>query len=159
MNSEKDTNRAGLPPSSSSDLLGDTPSETGEARAILIWFGELLDFLLRLNKLEAKIFVLRLKNRVLCLENRVLSFQNRHLRFRIRQTLLKNRGEWNLFQYIGDYAHNVIMPNVKVSGGSQPPLTFGLSLSESAGSRSLHRLVGPSRLRVQAGRPARSVQS
>ena len=31
--------------------------------------------------------------------------------------------------------------NVKVSDGSQPPLTFGLSLSESAGSRSLHRLL------------------
>ena len=35
-------------------------------------------------------------------------------------------------------------PNAKVSDGSQPPMTFDLSLSESAGSRSLHRLVGPS---------------
>jgi len=35
----------------------------------------------------------------------------------------------------------IFLPNVKVSDGSQPPLTFGLSLSESAGSRSLHRLV------------------
>ena len=33
------------------------------------------------------------------------------------------------------------MPNAKVSDGSQPPMTFDLSLSESAGSRSLHRLV------------------
>src|ERR1039458_5902196 len=31
--------------------------------------------------------------------------------------------------------------NVKVSDGSQPPMTLDLSLSESAGSRSLHRLV------------------
>ncbi len=31
--------------------------------------------------------------------------------------------------------------NEKVSDGSQPPMTFDLSLSESAGSRSLHRLV------------------
>ena len=30
----------------------------------------------------------------------------------------------------------------KVSDGSQPPMTFDLSLSESAGSRSLDRLVG-----------------
>jgi hypothetical protein len=29
-----------------------------------------------------------------------------------------------------------------VSDRSQPPMTFDLSLSESAGSRSLHRLVG-----------------
>jgi hypothetical protein len=36
-------------------------------------------------------------------------------------------------------------PNVKVSDGSQPPMTFHLFLSESAGSRSLHRLVEPSR--------------
>src|SRR5439155_20796186 len=35
-------------------------------------------------------------------------------------------------------------PNAKVSDGSQPPLTFGLSLSQPAGSRSLHRLVRPS---------------
>jgi hypothetical protein len=33
-------------------------------------------------------------------------------------------------------------PNVKVSDGSQPPLTFHLFLSDSAGSGSLHRLVG-----------------
>ena len=32
-------------------------------------------------------------------------------------------------------------PNAKVSDGSQPPLTFDLSLSETAGSRSLDRLV------------------
>ena len=36
------------------------------------------------------------------------------------------------------------MPNVKVSDGSQPPMTFHLSLSESAGSRSLDRFVVPS---------------
>jgi hypothetical protein len=36
----------------------------------------------------------------------------------------------------------IFMPNAKVSDGSQPPMTFDLSLSESAGSRSLHRLVG-----------------
>ena len=33
------------------------------------------------------------------------------------------------------------MPNAKVSDGSQPPMTFGLSLSETAGSRSLDRRV------------------
>lgn len=32
-------------------------------------------------------------------------------------------------------------PNVQVSDGSQPPMTFDLCLSESAGSRSLDRLV------------------
>ena len=32
-------------------------------------------------------------------------------------------------------------PNIKVSDGRQPPMTFGLSLSDSAASRSLHRLV------------------
>src|SRR5438128_755447 len=38
-----------------------------------------------------------------------------------------------------DYAH---LANNKVSDGSQPPMMFDLSLSESAGSRSLHRPVG-----------------
>ena len=33
-----------------------------------------------------------------------------------------------------------MMPNVKVSDRSQPPLTLDLSASESAGSDSLHRL-------------------
>jgi hypothetical protein len=42
-------------------------------------------------------------------------------------------------------------PNAKVSDGSQPPMTFDLSLSESAGSRSLHRLVRKSFLLF--GRP------
>ena len=32
-------------------------------------------------------------------------------------------------------------PNAKVSDGSQPPMVVDLSLSESAGSRSLARLV------------------
>jgi hypothetical protein len=36
-----------------------------------------------------------------------------------------------------------VLPNGKVSDGSQPPMTFDLSLSESAGSRSLDRLVRP----------------
>jgi hypothetical protein len=36
---------------------------------------------------------------------------------------------------------NECTTNAKVSDGSQSPMTFGLSLSESAGSRSLHRLV------------------
>jgi len=35
----------------------------------------------------------------------------------------------------------ILPPNAKVSDGSQPPMTFDLSLSESADSRSLHRLV------------------
>jgi hypothetical protein len=35
----------------------------------------------------------------------------------------------------------VTLQNVKVSDGSQPPMTFDLSLSESAGSRSLDRWV------------------
>jgi len=60
---------------------------------------------LRLLKVNAKILILRL-------ENRVLLFQSRHLRFCFRQSLLKYRGEWNFFQYVGDYAHNVLMcPN------------------------------------------------
>ena len=38
-------------------------------------------------------------------------------------------------------SHNVRSgTNAKVSDGSQPPMTFDLSLSESAGSRSLNRL-------------------
>ncbi len=41
----------------------------------------------------------------------------------------------------GVYHEMVERPNVKVSDGSQPPLTFDLSPRESAGSRSLHRLV------------------
>ncbi|HXJ59650.1 MAG TPA: hypothetical protein VNU68_23655, partial [Verrucomicrobiae bacterium] len=39
----------------------------------------------------------------------------------------------------------VSSPNVKVSDESQPPVTLDLSLSETAGSRSLHRLVELSR--------------
>ena len=35
----------------------------------------------------------------------------------------------------------MVSPNAKVSDGSQPTVTFHLSLSESAGSRSLHNLV------------------
>jgi len=38
-----------------------------------------------------------------------------------------------------------VTTNAKVSDGSQPPMTFDLSLSESAGSRSLDRLVERSR--------------
>src|SRR5438046_1401549 len=38
----------------------------------------------------------------------------------------------------------------KVSDGSQPPMTFDLSLSESARSRSLHRVVGHPRSRVRS---------
>ena len=38
----------------------------------------------------------------------------------------------------------IVAPNAKVSDGSQPPMTWYLSVSESAGSRSLHRLVGSS---------------
>jgi len=45
-----------------------------------------------------------------------------------------------------DFTFNVThstqpLANGKVSDGSQPPMTFDLSLSGSAGSRSLHRLV------------------
>jgi hypothetical protein len=35
------------------------------------------------------------------------------------------------------------MHNAKVSDGNQPPMTFDLPLSESAGSRSLHRFDTP----------------
>ena len=40
--------------------------------------------------------------------------------------------------------HDTQSLNTEVSDGSQPPLTLDLSLSESAGSRSLHRFVGRS---------------
>jgi hypothetical protein len=40
-----------------------------------------------------------------------------------------------------DGIRHVFMQNAKVSDGSQPPPTLNLFLSESAGSRSLHRLV------------------
>ena len=43
-----------------------------------------------------------------------------------------------------------LKPNAKVSDGSQPPLTFDLSLSETAGSRSLDHLVRHSTLRVSS---------
>lgn len=50
-----------------------------------------------------------------------------------------------LLKFLGSDVWNVhdraTSPNAKVSDGNQPPLTFDLSLSESAGSRSLHRLV------------------
>jgi len=39
-------------------------------------------------------------------------------------------------------ARYILSPfNAEVSDGSQPPMTFDLSLGESAGSRSLNRLV------------------
>src|ERR1035437_7466198 len=41
--------------------------------------------------------------------------------------------------------HSALCRTASISGGSQPPMTFDLSLSESAGSRSLHRLVERSR--------------
>jgi hypothetical protein len=65
-------------------------------------------FVLRLCKVHTKILILRL-------ESRILLFKSRHLRFRLRQTLLEYRGEWNFFQYVSDYAHNVLMiqPNLK----------------------------------------------
>src|SRR5204863_3573491 len=40
-----------------------------------------------------------------------------------------------------EISERIVLPNAKVSDGSQPPLTFESSLSETAGSRSLHRLV------------------
>jgi hypothetical protein len=40
------------------------------------------------------------------------------------------------------YLSGFISPNIKVSDRSQPPLMVDLCLSESAGSDSLHRLVG-----------------
>jgi hypothetical protein len=40
------------------------------------------------------------------------------------------------------FTMRVVPPNAEVSDGSQPPMTFDLFLSKSAGSRSMHRLVG-----------------
>ena len=39
------------------------------------------------------------------------------------------------------HGKRILSPNAKVSDGSQPPMMFNLSLSETAGFRSLHRLV------------------
>jgi hypothetical protein len=51
------------------------------------------------------------------------------------------------------------MTNAQVSDGSQPPTTFDLALSESAGSRSLHRLVrlGSLRIALQRSRSLLSI--
>jgi hypothetical protein len=45
-------------------------------------------------------------------------------------------------QSVWVWAFVLMSPNVKVSDGSQPPVALDLSLSESAGSRSLDRRVG-----------------
>lgn len=42
----------------------------------------------------------------------------------------------------------IFMSKVKISGGSQPPMAWNLSPRDSAGSRSLHRLVRHSDLSV-----------
>jgi len=43
--------------------------------------------------------------------------------------------------YFMRWPSRFVSPNAKVSDGSQPPMTLDLSLSETAGSRSLHRRV------------------
>ena len=55
---------------------------------------------------------------------------------------------WQVGGLIWPFVHRrrVESPNAKVSDGSQPPMTFDSSLSGSAGSRSLHRLVRRSSL-------------
>src|SRR5205814_4242382 len=55
---------------------------------------------------------------------------------------------WLLFMTVSAVASRT-PSNAKVSDGSQPLMTFDLSLNQSAGSRSLHRLVGPSTFRTQ----------
>lgn len=69
---------------------------------------EPLYLLLRLFQVHTKILILRFKGRVFLL-------QSRHLRFCLRQTLAQDCGEGNLFQYVCDYAHSVLMPNDKSS--------------------------------------------
>ena len=48
-----------------------------------------------------------------------------------------------VFQSVGLAVFICLLPNAKVSDGSQPPMTLYMSLRESAGSRSLDSLVGP----------------
>ncbi len=43
----------------------------------------------------------------------------------------------------GTTTKSISAPNIKVNDESQPPMTFDVSLSESAGSRSLDGLVRP----------------
>jgi len=63
-----------------------------------------------------------------------------------RLELFARRKRLGWLHWGNEIASDVEMPNAKVSDRSQPPLTFGLSLSEPAGSDSLHRLVGHSHL-------------
>jgi hypothetical protein len=50
-------------------------------------------------------------------------------------------------------------PNAKVSDRGEPPLMFDLSLRESAGSGSLHRLVGLGHLEQQIPPPRQKIEA
>ena len=56
------------------------------------------------------------------------------------QRVANTNSHGHRLQYVENLAH-APLSNAKVSDGSQPPMTFDLSLSESAGSHSLHRLA------------------
>jgi hypothetical protein len=73
----------------------------------------LLELLLCLY-LATRLLQISCKTRYLRLETRVLLLKCRHLRFRVRETLSKNRRQRNLFQYVCEYTHSVLMtPNVE----------------------------------------------
>jgi len=80
-----------------------TPGYAGTLRLL-----EPLYLLVRLLQVRTKILVLRL-------ERGVLLFQSRHLRFCVRQSLSQNCGKRNLFQYVSDYAHSVLMWSNSIS--------------------------------------------
>lgn len=68
-----------------------------------------LYLLARLLKVNLKIRFLLLESRILRLQSRVLRFKLRHSRFRLRKALTQDRREWQLLQYVRDYAHEVIL--------------------------------------------------
>jgi len=76
---------------------------------------EVLDLSVRLLKCRVKILRLLMENRILRLKTRIFLFKCRTTCFRLRQALLENSGEWNFFQYVSDYAHNVLMVRSSVS--------------------------------------------
>ena len=64
--------------------------------------------MVELLSLVCKIYYLDFKFKILLL-------QNRHLRFKINDILSQNSRKRNFFQYIGDYAHDVLLFNFSLS--------------------------------------------
>jgi len=65
--------------------------------------------LLYVLKLESKVYILRLQNCILRLQFYILRLKRRHFLFLVDQALAKNSRKRELFQYVSDYAHSVIL--------------------------------------------------